>query len=101
MPQHRSTADKLQEAVSLLEHVAHREGYVVHREGDSVERLVMLARSIAFRWPADDAPTAKLPPVRERILPPLPGVRELKGAELLRALADAMDEDPDVDGESL
>jgi hypothetical protein len=37
----------------------------------------------------DDAPTAKLPPITETVRrrPPVPHVRELKGAELLRALA--------------
>ena len=51
----------------------------------------------------DDAPTAKLPPVRETVLrrPPPPEVRDLKGAELLRALADAIADDPELDGETL
>jgi hypothetical protein len=48
---------------------------------------------------SDDAPTAKLPPIGATIRrrPPVPDVRELKGAELLRALADAIANDPDLD----
>lgn len=48
---------------------------------------------------ADDAPTAKLPPIGATIRrrPPVPATaRELKGAELLRALADAIDDDEDL-----
>lgn len=43
----------------------------------------------------DDHPTAKLPPYRETVLrrPPVPDVRELKGAELLRALASEIERD--------
>lgn len=40
----------------------------------------------------DDAPTQKFPPIRETVFrrPPPPAVRELRGAELLRALADEL-----------
>jgi hypothetical protein len=44
----------------------------------------------------DDAPTAKLPPIGETVRrrPPVPpAVRELRGPELLRALADELDRD--------
>jgi hypothetical protein len=46
----------------------------------------------AGRLDDDDRPTAKLPPIRETVLrrPPA-AVRELKGPELLRALADELD----------
>lgn len=46
----------------------------------------------------DHAPTVKFPPIRETVLrrPPPPTVRELKGAELLRALADEMEQDDDL-----
>lgn len=51
----------------------------------------------------DESPTERMAPIRETVLrrPPPPEVRELKGAELLRALADAIADDPDVDGEDL
>lgn len=73
---------------------------------DALGRLVFLFDAPA----ADDDPgaaTAKLPPIRETVLrrPPPPEVRELKGPELLRALADqiavelAEDEDQDEDDE--
>jgi hypothetical protein len=45
---------------------------------------------------ADEAPTQKLPPIGETVRrrPPVPpAVRELKGPELLRALADELDRD--------
>lgn len=47
----------------------------------------------------EDRPTERLPPLRETILrrPPAPDVRELKGAALLRALADAIGDDEDLD----
>jgi hypothetical protein len=44
----------------------------------------------------DDRPTEKLPPIGETVRrrPPVPpSVRELKGPELLRALADELDRD--------
>jgi hypothetical protein len=46
--------------------------------------------------PGDDAPTTRLPPIGETVRrrPPVPpAVRELKGPELLRALADELDRD--------
>lgn len=100
----RSTADKLHEAVTLLESVARRGGYVLHREGDSVERLVMLARSIAFQWPdpdrRDEAPTQKLPPVRDSIgarrQPPALRTLPPGSAELLHLIADALKADEDL-----
>jgi hypothetical protein len=45
---------------------------------------------------ADEAPTTRLPPIGETVRrrPPVPpAVRELKGPELLRALADELDRD--------
>lgn len=41
----------------------------------------------------DDAPTVRLPPIGATVRrrPPPPSVRELKGAELLRALAEELD----------
>jgi hypothetical protein len=49
------------------------------------------------------AQTMRLPPIGDTVRrrPPVPGVRELKGAELLRALADELDADDDVDGDDL
>lgn len=51
----------------------------------------------------DEASTQKLPPIRETVLrrPPPPQVRELKGAELLLALAAELkrDTDPSVTGD--
>lgn len=43
----------------------------------------------------DDRPTQKLPPIGETVRrrPPVPDVRELKGAELLHALGDALARD--------
>lgn len=51
----------------------------------------------------DDHQTQRLPPIRETVLrrPPVPEVRELRGPDLLRALADELDGDPDVDGDDL
>jgi hypothetical protein len=51
----------------------------------------------AASW-VDDAPTAKLPPITDTIRrrPPVPDVRELKGAELLEALAAAIRADEDL-----
>lgn len=48
----------------------------------------------------DDTPTAKLPPYRETVLrrPPAAEVRELKGRELLLALAAELADDQDADG---
>jgi hypothetical protein len=50
----------------------------------------------------DDAPTQKFPPISEttRRRPPAPEVRELRGSELLRALADELDRE-DLDDEDL
>ena len=47
-------------------------------------------------WPADDdAPTERIPPIRDTVRrrPPVPDVRELRGAELLHALAEQLDRD--------
>lgn len=53
-----------------------------------------------IRWSEDDAPTLQLPPMRERILPPLPPtVRDLKGAELLLALAEELQREAQESGE--
>jgi hypothetical protein len=54
-----------------------------------------LPTDAALRAAADDAPTAKLPPIGETIRrrPPVPDVRELRGPALLRALADELDRD--------
>lgn len=49
--------------------------------------------------PDDDAPTAKFPPISETVLrrpPPVP-VRELRGPELLRALAEEIERDLEAD----
>lgn len=47
--------------------------------------------------------TLRLPPITDTVRrrPPVPAVRDLAGAELLRALADAIDADDDLDGEEL
>jgi hypothetical protein len=47
--------------------------------------------------------TLRLPPIGDTVRrrPPVPGVRDLKGAELLRALADELEADADVDGDDL
>jgi hypothetical protein len=49
----------------------------------------------------DEAPTQKFPPISETVLrrPPPPTVRELTGAELLRALADELAAYDDEDGD--
>lgn len=51
----------------------------------------------AWTLPADDAPTAKLPPVGQTVRrrPPVPNVRELRGRELLLALAEELRDDED------
>jgi hypothetical protein len=59
---------------------------------------------VAARTADDDYPTAKLPPITDSVGPrrrPPAGVRELRGAELLRALADELDSDDDVNGDDL
>jgi hypothetical protein len=45
--------------------------------------------------PADDAPTERIPPIRDTVRrrPPVPDIRELRGAELLHALGDALERD--------
>lgn len=50
----------------------------------------------------DDAPTVQFPPIRETVLrrPPPPAVRELRGAELLMALAEELAK-ADRDGDDL
>jgi hypothetical protein len=69
-----------------------------HREQSEILVRLLRASDAARHLTAaaadDDRPTAKLPPIRETVLrrPPA-AVRELKGPELLRALADAMDAD--------
>lgn len=52
--------------------------------------------------PAHDE-TLRLPPITDTVRrrPPVPAVRDLAGSELLRALADAIDADPDTAGEEL
>lgn len=59
----------------------------------------------AIQQDAADPPTEKLPPIRETVLrrPPPPTVRELRGSELLSALAEeiAKLEHEDDDGHQL
>lgn len=59
--------------------------------------------AIAALPDVEDASTQKLPPIRETVLrrPPPPQVRELSGAELLRALAAEIEKDldPSVTGD--
>lgn len=59
-------------------------------------------RPVGVAAPALDE-TLRLPPIGDTVRrrPPAPGVRELKGAELLRALADELDADDELDGEEL
>lgn len=53
----------------------------------------------------DAAETLRLPPITDTVgvrrRPPVPELRELKGTELLRALADAIDADPETAGDDL
>lgn len=62
-----------------------------------------LARLYDLTW-QDDAPTAKLPPITDTVRrrpPPPRALSEMKGAELLHAILDAIEADPDTAGEDL
>lgn len=65
--------------------------------GEAAVRVIRdnAAAVAALAVDEDDAPTLQLPPIGETVRrrPPVPNVRELKGPELLRALADELDRD--------